>query len=166
MSRKDEEASLETVNSDIENERNKLTSSEEDDFSSILDGIGIPFNVIQKIINDKCDTKISKDDPINMVVQMLNAFFGDLEQYLKKHNKALTQIMISQTNNYVKEVKYTTQQLSEVLKEASIDAIRNIFEHHSESLTSHKVNMKWCSIIISLSAIINLIIFILYGVKV
>jgi mannose/fructose/N-acetylgalactosamine-specific phosphotransferase system component IIB len=127
----------------------------------IPDGIGLNFKNIRQIIYREHNTDISEDDPILLVVTICNTFLNEIEKSQKAQQLAISKIMADQTSQYIEDVKKTTESLGEVLKNASVEAIKDIFNHHVDALKEHKVNMKWCSLIIGISALINVIVYII-----
>lgn len=78
---------------------------------------------------------MSPDDPILMIVTVLNAFLAE-EEKLLDHRKALTAILAERTDGYVRAVEQTTAHLGESLSSAS--AKRNVsvvFRAHRENGT-------------------------------
>ena len=53
------------------------------------DGIGLSVEDVRALLARKHETSVPKDDPILMVVTILNAFLGRQDELQKKHEKAL-----------------------------------------------------------------------------
>lgn len=126
----------------------------------LSDGIGMSFDQVIADLAAQHKTIVSKDDPILMVVTILNAFLTEEEKLLDKHNMALTSILADRTNEYVLAVQNTTASLGDCLSSASQDGIRNIFEVHGEKLERFRSNITWLAAIIGISALANVAVFV------
>lgn len=122
------------------------------------DGLGLDYEDVRMMLAKKHETNISKDDPIMMMVTIINAFLGELEKVTNRHNTAVTKIMADQSAKYIAGVKATTDALSKTLAENSVDAIKSIFDTHSDALKASKINARWCAGIIAVSALANVAI--------
>lgn len=133
-----------------------------DDSETYLpDGIGIELGDVKKMVATLHDTILRKDDPLLMVVTVLNAFIGEVEKLHERHNAALTRVMTSQMEKYVSGVKKTTDSLGNVLAHTSVDAIRKIFKEHDAAIQRGSSAAWWCAAIVTVSALVNAAIFVL-----
>ena len=125
----------------------------------LSDGIGMSLDQVMADLAARHKTIVSKDDPILMVVTILNAFLTEEDKLLDKHNMALTGILSDRTKDYVLAVQETTASLGDCLSAASQDGIRNIFEVHGEKLERFRSNMTWLAAITGVSALVNVAAF-------
>ena len=126
--------------------------------SQLPDGIGISLEDIAVLLAMKHDTSVSRDDPVLMLVTICNSFLGAIQELHHKHNGALTSIITARTKEYIASVQSTTDALTKTLSDASVEAIRKIFEEHASELRASKWNARWCALIVAVSAVANVIV--------
>ena len=129
------------------------------------DGVGLPMENVRKLLAEVHESVVSKDDPILMVVTMLNAYLGEVQALQKKHETGLSRLMADKTDGYVKGVKEAVSLLSESLSSASVEGVKAIFSEHDSRLKAFKSNLSWLAAITACSAIINVIAFVLMGLR-
>jgi hypothetical protein len=145
---------------------------EDSDEPLFPDGMGMRIEDVKRLLENKNNNAVSNDDPILMVVTILNAFLGELDGLHRAHHLAVSRIMSEQSERYLsgvretsaeymEDVRKTTGNLGEILKDASISAIRSIFEQHTYTLQTHRNNTMWCAFLIFASAAANIIAYIL-----
>jgi hypothetical protein len=122
------------------------------------DGIGVSLEDVAVLLAMKHDTSVSRDDPVLMLVTICNSFLGAVQSLHDKHNGALTHIITARTKEYIASVQNTTDALTQTLSEASVEAIRKIFEEHASALQASKWNARWCAFIVAVSAVANVIV--------
>lgn len=136
------------------------------------DGIGLDFEDTRLMLSRLHGTYLGKDEPIMMMVNFGNIFLSELEKLHKKHNKAVTRIMVEQSGKYIAAVaeksgefvagvKESSEALGAALKESSVDAIRDIFNSHAKELNSNKLNARWCAAIMAVAALVNIAVTLL-----
>lgn len=123
------------------------------------DGIGLTFDQVTVDLAAKHKTIVAKDDPILMVVTVLNAFLNEEEKLFNKHKEALTGVLSDRTQEYVRTVQETTASLGACLSEASLEGIRKIFEAHGQKMERLRSNMIWLAAIAGTSALVNVAAF-------
>ncbi len=120
-------------------------------------GYGISLEDIAVLLAMKHDTSVRKDDPVLMLVTICNSFLGAVQSLYQKHNTALSSILTARTKEYISGVKNTTDALSKTLSDASVEAIRTIFDEHAFALQASKRNARWCALIVAASTVANII---------
>ncbi|MBQ4133446.1 MAG: hypothetical protein IJD04_06930 [Desulfovibrionaceae bacterium] len=125
------------------------------------DGIGLELEDVRNLLIQKHGENIGKDDPILMTVTILNAFLVELAKVNERHHQALTRVMSASTEQYITGVKTSVDGLKEKLSSASIDTIKAVLEQEDAKRQEHSQVMKWTSAIITMSALINVAVFIL-----
>ena len=124
------------------------------------DGIGLSLDDIRVLLAKKNSITVSPDDPVLMMVTILNAFLTEEEKLLERHRKALTSILSDKTDIYIKTVEKTTSSLQDSISSASVEEIKKIFVTNNSVLQKFKINMNWLAAIVCISALINVAIFI------
>ncbi len=130
------------------------------------DGIGLELSDVKKMVAAVNNYILQKDDPLLMLVTVLNAFLAEGEKLHERHNVALTRVMTSQMEKYVLGVKETTDSLGAVLATTSVEAIRDIFSQHDAVIREHDAAIRrgssaafWCAAVIAVSALFNVAVF-------
>ena len=122
---------------------------------------GMTLEQISSLITEMHKTVIAKNDPILMVVTMLNAYLAEVEKLQARHEKGLTRLMAEKTDEYVSGVQAAISQLSTSLSSASVEGIRKVFDDHAATLRTFKSNMYLAAVIVGMSALLNVAVFIL-----
>lgn len=125
------------------------------------DGIGLTLDEIRSLLATKNSITVSPDDPILMMVTLLNAFLSEEEKLLDRHRKALTSILTDKTDNYVTAVAQTTASLSESISNSSVHEIKKIFQENGATMNRFRSNMVWLAAIVGISALVNVTVFVL-----
>ena len=124
------------------------------------DGVGLTLDEVRALLAAKNSVTVAPDDPILMMVTLLNAFLTEEERLLDRHRKALTTILADRTDGYVKAVEQTTASLSESLSNASLDEIKKIFQENGGTINRFRSNMIWLAAIVGTSALVNVAVFV------
>lgn len=125
------------------------------------DGIGLTLDEVRSLLATKNSITVSPDDPILMMVTLLNAFLSEEEKLLDRHRKALTSILTDKTDNYVTAVAQTTASLSESISNSSVHEIKKIFQKNGATMNRFRSNMVWLAAIVGISALVNVAVFVL-----
>lgn len=125
------------------------------------DGIGLDFDQVAQLLAEKCKTVVSPDDPILMLVTLLNAFLIEENKLMERHKDALTNVLAAKTDKFVAAVEIVAADLGRTLSTSTLDAMKNIFIEHNKELASHKANLRWLSAITVISALVNVGVFLL-----
>lgn len=123
------------------------------------DGRGLSFDEVRETLAAQHQTIVSVDDPILMVVTLLNAFLAEEDKLLDRHNKALTRILAVRTEGYVQAVEKTTATLGASLSAASLESITRIFAMNGQKMDRFRSNLTWLAAIAGTSALVNVAAF-------
>ena len=129
------------------------------------DGIGLSIESVRDLLVKVHDCKVSLDDPVLMVVTMLNAYLGEVQGLQKKHEAGLSRLMADKTDGYVEGVKEAVKALQDGLSSASVEGIKKVFNEHDSRLKAFKSNLSWLAAITACSAIVNVTAFVLMGLR-
>lgn len=141
-------------------EQNEIQAPEK---TPMPDGVGLSLSEVQNILNTRHNISVSPDDPLLMVVTILNAFLSETDKLHLRHGKALSAIMADKTDAYVLGVQQATDSLAEQLSASSMEGISKLFAEHAEKLQNFKNAMWYASAVIAVSAIVNVAAFVLRG---
>lgn len=124
------------------------------------DGVGLSLEEVRTLLAVKNSTSVSPDDPILMIVTVLNAFLAEEEKLLDRHRKALTSILTERTDGYVKAVEQTTSHLGESLSSGSAKEMSRLFSENTVRMERFNSSLFWLTAIVTAAALINVAIFI------
>ena len=71
---------------------------------ALPDGIGLTLDDVRALLAKEHETIVPKDDPMLMIVTLLNAYLGEVDKLHARHGKALAALMAGKTDAYVKGV--------------------------------------------------------------
>lgn len=137
-----------------------VTHSDPPCMPGLPDGVGLTLDEVRALLAAKNSVTVTPDDPILMMVTLLNAFLTEEEKLLERHRKALTTILADRTDGYIKAMEQTTASLSESLSKASLDEIKKIFQENGGAINRFRSNMIWLAAIVATSALVNVAVFV------
>ena len=123
------------------------------------DGVGLELEQVRNLVMQQNNEVLGKDDPLLIMVTILNAFIGEQETVNERHHNALVSVMGASTDKYITGVKKSVDTLSNELSTASVDTIREVMQQEDLRRVKHNQNMKWATLIIGASALVNVIVF-------
>lgn len=129
------------------------------------DGLGLSVEDVRALLAKKHDLAVPKDDPLLMMVTILNAFLGAQSQLQKKHEKALSAFMGEQTTAYVQGVEKSVADLTDTLSHMTSKGIQEAASGFAASLAGFRTSLFLCTAIIGLSALLNVAVFVLQAVR-
>lgn len=132
---------------------------------ALPDGIGLTLDDVRALLAKEHETIVPKDDPMLMIVTLLNAYLDEVDKLHARHGKALAALMAGKTDAYVKGVQGATDALAAQLSASSVEGIRKVFAEHAGQLQSLKSGMWYAAAIVAVSALVNVAVFVLRGVR-
>jgi len=124
------------------------------------DGLGMNLEQVQNLLAEKHKTIVGLDDPILMLVTVMNAFLAQENALIERHKTALAKVMADKTGEYAVAVKQVTDSLSVSLSDVTLAAMQKTFAVHSLELAKHQKNIMWLSAIAAISALVNVAVFV------
>jgi hypothetical protein len=149
------------VNDDLRKEIGRDKEEESAEMPHLPDGVGISYEDMAVLLAAKHDSGLTRDDPVLMLVTICNVCLGEMEKLHTRHNQALAEIIAAKTSEYVSGVKQTTAALTTTLSDASVEGVRRTFNEQSGRMKTFESKLFWCAGLISVSAFINAVLFIL-----
>jgi len=144
-------------------EQPKTTQPEK---ASILpNGIGLTLEQAKALIAQSSGIVLGNDEPALMGITLCNAYLGEVQKLHARHEAGLARLMAEKTDVYVSGMNAAVEQLSTSLSSASADGIRKVFEEHAATLNAFKHAVSWAAAIVSLSALLNVAVFVLRGMR-
>ena len=128
-------------------------------------GGGMSLKEVSDLLATTHNTIVPKDDAILMISTMLNAYLGEVQKLHVRHENGLTKLMAEKTDAYVSGVNAAVEQLSTSLSSASVEGIRKVFDDHAATLNAFKAAVYWAAAIVSVSALLNVAVFFLRGLR-
>ena len=132
---------------------------------AVPDGIGLTLEQVQGLLAQTHKKVVDYHDPILMVVTMLNAHLAEVEKLHTRHKEGLGRLMADKTDAYVSGVQAAVGQLTDSLSSASVEGVRKVFDDHAARLQSFKNSTTWLAAIVAVSALLNVAVFVLGGLR-
>ncbi len=129
------------------------------------DGRGLDLEQVRNLVMQQNNEILGKDDPLLIMVTILNAFIGEQEKVNDRHHNALVRIMSESTDKYITGVKNSVDTLSNELSNASVGTIKEVMQQEDLSRVKYGQNMKWATLIVGVSALVNVVVFALGALK-
>lgn len=107
------------------------------------DGRGLKYEEVRALLAEKHDSGLSLDDPILMLVTILNVYLSELEKAHLAYNTALGDILAAKTGEHIAKVKEAASLLEKAVSESSVNAVNAAFTAHDTSLRRHTGCMLW-----------------------
>jgi hypothetical protein len=134
--------------------------------SAILpDGVGLTLEQAKALIVQNSGVILANDEPALMGVTICNAYLGELQKLHERHSKGLAMLMAEKSDAHVSGVNAAVGRLSESLSSASVEGVRKVFKDHAATLQSFKNAVFWATGIVAASAILNVTVFVLRGLR-
>ncbi|HBT97268.1 MAG TPA: hypothetical protein DEB25_06380 [Desulfobulbaceae bacterium] len=125
------------------------------------DGLGMSLEQVQNLLAEKHKTIVGLDDPVLMLVTVMNVFLAQESALIERHKTALAKVMADKTGEYVGAVQQVTDSLTKSLSDVTLAAMEKTFAAHSLELAQHKRNIMWLSAIAAISALVNVAVFVI-----
>ena len=129
------------------------------------DGIGLTLEQAKALIAQSSGIVLGNDEPALMGITLCNAYLGEVQKLHTRHEAGLARLMAEKTDAYVSSVNTAMEELSASLSSASADGIRKVLEEHAATLNAFKHAVSWAAAIVSISALLNVAIFVLRGMR-
>lgn len=155
--------SLETVSP--ESQEQFLEQSVQEKEPPLPDGIGISLEQAKALIARHNNIVVADDEPALIELTILNAFLADVEKLQARHREGLSRLMVDKTDAYVSGVQKTVVQLTDSLSSASLEGIRKVLDAHAAGLRAFKSSMAWLAAVVAVSALLNVAVFVLGGLR-
>ncbi len=130
-------------------------------------GIGMTYEAVAQELAAKSKTIVSADDPILMMVPICNAFLTQQHALQERHKAALAQVMAGKTDSFVVSVQETVAALGQTISSSAVQSLRAAFmkqeksmRYHQLVLQRHKSAMCWLAAITTVSALVNVGVFV------
>lgn len=106
----------------------------------------------------KHKTAVTLNDPVMMLVTLMNAQLAELGKPRTRHNGALTRVLSERTADHIAQARKACDSLGEALRQSSVEAIRQIFCEHSSALPHFRINLWWAVAVIMAGVLGNLLL--------
>jgi hypothetical protein len=129
------------------------------------DKTGMSLEEVRTLLSRAHNVAIPDNDPLLMIVTILNAYLNEVQKLHVRHEKGLSRLMAEKTDAYVSSVNVAVDRLAASLSSASVEGIRKIFEDHAARLNAFRYAVHWAAAIVAVSALLNVAVFILRGMR-
>ncbi|MBF0482139.1 MAG: hypothetical protein HQK81_09075 [Desulfovibrionaceae bacterium] len=126
--------------------------------TGLPDGIGLDQSKMQELLIKQFKTPIGDNDPILMEVAIYNNFLEQYNKLLGFHHGLLMDFFSQESEKYLSVVQSASDAVKTGMSKASI-------EHIGKLLKDFNNSMMLMTIIIFISAIINVAVFVLRSLK-
>ena len=133
--------------------------------SEVQDYTGLKLEDVRNLLSSKHNAAMPENDPLLMIVTINNAYLGEVQKLHARHEAGLSRLMVEKTDAYVSKVNAAVEQLSTSLSSASVEGIRKVFEAHAATLNAFKFSVYWAAAIVSVSALLNVVVFVLRSIR-
>ncbi len=123
------------------------------------EGIGLSFDQVRTLLIQAHKTTMSDDDPMLMLVTINNAFLGEYDKLLDRHNEALTTFLVDQAHEYLEVARVAAEAAS------GVGVIQEACRKHLAAVNVCQGNMKWLAAITAISALLNVAVFVLGSLR-
>lgn len=137
--------------------------SDERENTPASDGIGLRLDDVRTLLIKEHGTPVNQDDPLLMMVTLNNAFLGEYEKLLKRHNDALTVFLTEAGSQHLNAAKQAAEVVTKGLSATSIGVIQKDLQGHRNAMASFQNHMTWLAVITAISAVINVAVFVYRG---
>ena len=145
----------------MSDELRNIPSTEPAPMPELPDDLGFKYAEIRAMLAQKHQTSVGQDDPILMLVTIMNVYLDEFEKLHRRHNQALASLLAAKTSEYISGVRETTDAMTKTLSDASVEGFWKIFEEQSGRLKVFENSLFWCTALIGLSALVNAALYIL-----
>jgi heterodisulfide reductase subunit A-like polyferredoxin len=127
--------------------------------------LGLDFKQARDLISTTHNAAIPENDPLLMIVTILNAYLGEVQKLHARHEEGLTKLMAEKTGIYVQGVQDSVKQLSDSLSSASLQGIRAVLAEQADTLKAFKQAVFYAAGVVAVSALVNVAVFVLKAVR-
>ncbi len=124
------------------------------------DGKGLDYKQVASLLAEKSKVVVEPDDPVMMLLPILNCFLAEEELLLKKHNEALKKVLGERTDYYFKNVEDVSNKISVSLSSVALTTFQETFEKQNEIQKQSNSIIRWASMIVLFSAFINVAVLV------
>ena len=142
-----------------------VTPQQQEKKPPLPDGIGISLEQAKALIAEHNKMVVANDEPALIELTILNAYLGEVQKLHVRHENGLARLMAEKTDAYVSGVNAAVDQLSTSLSSASVEGIRKVFDDHAATLNAFRYAVYWAAAIVSVSALLNVAVFVLRGIR-
>ncbi len=135
-------------------------NKEEVEKSKYDDGIGMSIEYVRALIAKENEVIIDKDDPILLMVTILNAFFHEHEKVQEKYMIALKNLYSDQVNDFVETIQESTDKVEEKLRAISTEGLIKIYESQNKRMAELQAQLRNTCIIIGLLVLLNIAVMV------
>lgn len=146
-------------------ENQEAMEPQENEHSSIPSGIGLDIDQVRALLAEKHETVVGKDDPVLMICTLLNVFLGEYEKLDERLQAGMKRLLAEKTKEYLDGVTSVADSLSETLSSASVEGLKNLSDSTTQKVASLRTSLIFATAIIAVSALVNVVVFMLLALK-
>lgn len=123
------------------------------------DGIGLSIEQVRTLLIQTHKTTMSDDDPMLMVATILNAFMGEYDKLLSRHNKSLSAYLDDQAQEFLDAARVAAEAAS------GVGIVQETCQKHASAMRGYQSNLKWLAAIVVVSALLNVAVFVIGALR-
>ncbi len=128
-------------------------------------GIGLSIDEVRAILHREASMSIDKDDPLCLLVPILNAYLGVFDSFAEKHRDGFSAYLNSEGSKYLELSKQAAETLTKGVSQSSVSEIKSVFQGINKSLVTFQSNIRWLTIIVVVVSLANVLAVILNNVR-
>lgn len=125
------------------------------------DGIGLKVEEVQKMLLNENKVNVPKDDPVLMIVTIMNAALTEQAKLQKAHEKALGKMMSEHTKSYIENTANGMKNIMETLSTLTAQGLNDA----AKDMVKYRMSIIYCTVINFIAAMLVAGVFILKAVK-
>lgn len=127
-------------------------------------GIGLSIDEVRAILHRAAGVSIDRDDPLCLLVLILNAYMGAFDTFAAKHREGFSAYLNGEGSKYLEQAKQAADTLTKGISQSSVSEVKAIFQSCNKSLGTYQSNMRWLTIIVVAMSLANVLAVILSNV--
>lgn len=128
-------------------------------------GIGLTIEDVRAILHREAGVSIDKDDPLCLLVPILNAYMDAFDKFAEKHRDGFSLYLNEEGSKVLEQSRKAADILAKGVSQSSISEIREIFQGFNKSLLNFQSNIRWLTIIAVVVSLANVLAVILSNVR-
>jgi len=124
-------------------------------------GAGLSIEEVRAILHREAGVSIDKDDPLCLLVPILNAYMGAFDRFAAKHRDGFSVYLNSEGLKFLDQARQAADTLTKGVSQSSVSEIKEIFQGFNRSLLNFQSNIRWLTIIVVVVSVANVLAVIL-----
>lgn len=128
-------------------------------------GVGLSVEEVRSLLHREASVSISRDDPLCLLVPILNAYMGEFDKFAARHREGFSAYLNTESSKFLDQAKQAADTLTRGVSQASVAEIKEAFQSVNKSLANFQSNMRLLSIVVVVASFANILAVILSNVR-